>query len=415
MEVKQFTQGAFTDAFDGSAADLLSRIIPAAPAAPAAPVATLPPATAAAPTVPPVDDPLKAKPTLDEGRDANDLLNADEADKKEKEAAALAAQTPEEQATAAAKAKKGRPVEKLGEPVVTLFSNLIKEKVLFGFEDGKIETVKDVQDLLDANLNHRMEAQQKEIYDGVFRSMTPAMQTVLQFAGQVTSPSELLPLLQTSSNAERFASLDPENVAHQELIVRERMRMNGDPDAVIEQEITDLKDRNKMAEKAKAYKPVLQQFYERQAQQILAEKQREEEQYFQQIQLNDQHLRKVLDAPELEGIKLKNNHKGIVYELLAIPREEYGGGVGIYSVIDRLFQEGKFDKLAKIALLVGDEKAFEEAYSTKLRLQNADNTIRKLNTGNRSAGPTVTDDDIPPEPQPTVRRPARAGFGFSNQ
>lgn len=398
MEVKEFTQGAFTDTFEGSAADLIAKI-PTTPVTPLAPAAPAAPAT----------DPLKPQPTLDSERDAAAVVDEDN-EPEDKEPVTTPVVDPK------AANKKGRPVEKLDEPVRKLFSNLINEKVLFGFQDGKIETVKDVQDLLDANLNHRIEAQQKEIYDGVFRSMTPAMQAVLQYAGQVTSPSELLPLLQSTSNIEKFASLDPENPVHQELIVRERMRMNGDPDTIIEAEITDLKDRAKLAEKAKAYKPVLQQFYEKQAQQLVSDRQREEQDYFQQVQQNDQHIRKVLDSESFDGIKMKNTHKGVVYELLAVPREEYGGGVGLYSVIDRLFQEGKFDRLAKIALLAGDEKGFEEVFSTKLKFQNADSQLRKLNTGGRAAGPTVVDDADPDNaPQPTLPRPARSGFGFATK
>lgn len=412
MEVKQFSQGQFANAFEGSAVDLIASLKDAPP--------PTPPAPGTSPT-PPVDttkkgdeDPLKPTTTLDEGRDAAALLAGDET-KTDDETPPGDGKTPAETDAAKAKAKAGRPVEKLDEGTKKIFSTLVSEKVLFGFEDGKIDTIKDVQDLLDANLTHRIEAQQKQIYEGVFQSMTPAMQTVLQYASQVTHPSELLPLLQTTSNAERFASLDPENPAHQEAIVRERMRMNGDSDAIIEQEITDLKDRNKIAEKAKAYKPVLQQFYERQTQQLLAEKQQEEQVFFQQVQQNEQNIRKVLDAPDMGGIKLKNNHKGIAYELLAVPKDEYGGGVGLYAVIDNLFQEGKFDKLIKLALLAGDEKAFEEVYSTKLRMQNADETIRKLNTGGRSAGPTVTSDDQDPDPEPKLRRPTRTGFGFTTK
>lgn len=399
MEVKEFTQGAFTDTFEGSAADLIAKI-PATPAAPASPAAPAPPST----------DPLNPQPTLDAERDAAAVIQ-EGTDQEPEPGAEPAPAVPVDP-----KKTKGRPVEKLDEPVRKLFSNLINEKVLFGFQDGKIETVKDVQDLLDANLNHRIEAQQQDIRDGVFRSMTPAMQAVFQYAGQVTSPSELLPLLQSTSNIEKFASLDPENPVHQEMIVRERMRMNGDPDAIIEAEITDLKDRAKLADKAKAYKPVLQQFYERQAQQLVADRQREEQEYFQQVQQNDQHIRKILDSESFDGIKMKNAHKGVVYELLAVPREEYGGGVGLYSVIDRLFQEGKFDRLAKIALLAGDEKGFEEVFSTKLKFQNADSQLRKLNTGGKSAGPTVTSDIDPDDTQPTLPRPSsRSGFGFATK
>lgn len=407
MELKQFTQGEFANAFEGSAADFLKQTIPPV-TAPA-----VPPTPTIVPPVPPVPDPLKPDLTLDPEKDAAGLM----AEQKSQDAV----EEPEEEPKSGepAKPKPGRPiVEKLDDSTKTLLTGLINDKKLFGFSDGKLDTKKDVEDLLEANLSHRIEAQQKEIYDSVFKSMTPAMQMVAQYANQVDSPSDLLPLLQTTSNIERFSKLDETNPIHQEAIVREKMRLAGDTEDIIEQEIADLKDRAKLADKAKTYKPAVQQFYEREAQRLLLVKQQEEQQYMQLVQQNDQNIRKLLDGGILDGVKLKQAHKATAYELLAVPREEYGGGLGIYHVIDTLFQEGKFDRLAKIALLAGDEKAFEELISNRAKFDQADRTIRVLNTGQQSAGPTVTADDEPTPGVPTpttLVRPTRTGFGFNNK
>lgn len=410
MEVKQFTQGQFADTFEGSALDLLKQTAAATPA-------TATPSAAST-------EPLKVEKVLDPEQDATKLLQEQAAAKKTEEeteedpnaAATIAADAAK---VAAEKAKKaGRPpVEKLDDNTVKLVKSLIDDKKLFGFQDGKIETKADLQDLLDANFNHKVETQQKEIYQQVFNSMTPAMQFIAQYAQSVSSPSELIPLLQNTSNIERFASLDENNPIHQEQIVREKMRLAGDSDDVIEQEIIDLKDRAKLADKAKMYKPALQQFYEKQVKQLAETKAKEEQDYFQQVQQNDANIRKILDADQFDGMKLKQAHKAIAYELLAVPREEYGGGMGIYHVIDTLFQQGKFDKLAKIALLAGDEKAFEELLGNKVRFAVADSTTRKLQTAARTAGPSNTDVD-PDEVQQnthTLVRPTRTGFGFSSR
>lgn len=416
MEVKQFTQGQFADTFEGSALDLLKQVATATPA-----TATN---SATAVAVPATTDPLKPETTLNPEQDAAKFLQQQQVtaittDEEEDTEEAAATAAVEAAKIAAEKTKKaGRPpVEKLDDNTVKLVKSLIDDKKLFGFQDGKIETKADLQDLLDANFNHKIETQQKEIYEQVFKSFTPAMQFIAQYAQQVSSPSELLPLLQNTSNIERFASLDENNPIHQEQIVREKMRLAGDSEDVIEQEITDLKDRAKLADKAKVYKPALQQFYEKQVKQLADQKAQEEHQYFEMVKQNDANIRKVLDADQFDGMKLKQTHKGVVYELLAVPREEYGGGMGIYHIIDTLFQQGKFDKLAKIALLAGDEKAFEELISNKAKFTMADSTARKLNTSIRTAGPTSTDVDPDEEQQntKTLVRPTRTGFGFSSR
>lgn len=410
MEVKQFTQGQFADTFEGSAADFIKQLQTATPPPPANSDAT---PTVATPAVP-VTDPLKPDMTLNPDQDATAAIAANNAKPEEVK--------PEEDAAAAtakaAEAKKaGRPpVEKLDAATKQLVESLIADKKLFGFQDGKIETKADLQDLLDANVNHRSQEAEKDVYQRVMTSMTPAMQFIAQYANQVTSPSELLPLLQSTSNIERFSALDENNATHQEMIVRERMRLSGDAEDVIEQEITDLKDRAKLADKAKSYKPLVQQFYQRQAQQLVETQQREEQQYMQTIQQNEQKVRATLDLDTLDGIKLNKQHKGAIYEMIAIPREQYGGGMGIYHLIDNLFQEGKFDKLAKIALLVADEKGFETAFGTKLKFENADRTIRALNTnGGKGGTPTVVNDDLDEPATPQLVRPTRTGFGFNSR
>jgi len=405
MEIKQFTSQQFDNAFEGSAADLLKQVA-TAPAATPSTTTTTPPADA--------DDPLKPRPTLDPDKDAATLLQQQQTPPDEDEEDEKEPKEGDPKPDEGKGKQKGRPpVEKIDDGTRAIVNDLIKEGKLFGFTDGKIETKKDLQELLDANFQHRIESQKEQVLQNIYQSFSPAMQTVLQYASQIQSPAELLPLLQTSSSAERFSSLDETNPTHQEMIIRERMRLNGDPDDVIEQEISDLKDRAKLADRAKVYKPVVQQYYENQAKQILQAKAQEEQEFVQQVQQNDLAIRKVLDAPELDGLKLKQQHKGVVYELLAVPRPEYGGGLGIYTVIDQLLAERNFAKLAKIALLAADDKAFEDVYGTKVKFAHVDNTIRTLNTGGKTTTPIVTpDDELEPTPQHTLTRPSRTGFGF---
>lgn len=406
-EIRQFTQGDFSQAFEGSAMDLLK--VPVAPR-------TQTPATPATPTTPTTV--IVATPSPSTDQDASDLLTnqigpKDVVQKSEEEIEAEA-QKAELEAKAATDAKsKGRPpVVRLDESAQKLFNKLIADKHIFGFQDGKIETEKDIQDLLDANINHKVEAIRNEAIQGAIQSLNPAMQAVLNYAQYVEDPSEILPFLTANSNVKQIGTLDETKPLDQERIVRERMKLNGDSEDLIAAEIQDLKDRGKLEERAKTYKPHLTQYYERQAQQLLQQRQQEEQTYIATVQKNEQSIRGILDAPDFEGVKLKAAHKGVVYELLAVPREQYGGGVGIYAVIDKLFMDGKFDKLAKVALLLGDEKGFEDVFSTKAKMAASDRTIRALNTADRAGGPLVTDNNEPDPPKNVLPRPTRNSFGF---
>src|ERR1700760_4521559 len=129
MEVKQFTQGQFANAFEGSAAEFLKQATPAVPATPATP--------AAAPATPPKEesptDPLIPNPTLDEGRDAATLLNQQPETDPDEPADPNADPAAAKAAAEAAKKQSGRPpVKKLDATTKEFVEGLIKEKKLFG-------------------------------------------------------------------------------------------------------------------------------------------------------------------------------------------------------------------------------------------------------------------------------------------
>jgi hypothetical protein len=403
MEIKNFTMGDFSNTFGGKPVeDMLADL--QKDTTNTTPIIT---PTQTAPITVDSNKDLTPEQILENLKNpANQPAETEEQKRVREEAEAVAAQTNPPKKTTKV------PEVKLDDTTKTIVADLIKDGKLFGFEDGKIETKADLIELLEANKKAGLEEKEEDVFQRVFQSQTPAMQFLMTHAARVQNPQELLPLLTSTSNIEKVESLDESKPADQERIVRLKMKLAGDPDDVIDSEIQDLKDRAKLEEKAKVYKPVISQYYQRETQKIVAQKQEEDRQMQQTFDNNRRAIISTLEAKELDGLELKRNQKGLVWEMLAEPREEYDGGVGIYKVIDDLFMKGDFKKLSKLALLAADEKEFDSVYSTKLRMQNADSVARKLQTTNRSAGPTQddTDDD---NKQRVIQRPVNKTGSFS--
>lgn len=333
-------------------------------------------------------------------------------DKEKREQAEAAAKVVEE--ANKAKGKGGRPAEvKLDDTTKTIFTELITEGKLFGFKDGRIESKKDVVELIEANIQSKIDAEKTDLLDKVYASQTPAMQFIMNHASKVQSPQELIPLLTSISNIEKIESLDESKPVDQERIVRLKMKLAGDSDELIESEIQDLKDSAKLEAKAKYYKPALSKHYQTETQKIIQVQQEEDRKLEAMFQENHKNIVKVLESPNIEGLEFKQKDKGIIYELLAVPRDQYDGGVGIYKVIDNLFMKGDFATLSQVALLLGDKKAFDASYTNKTKMLAANTTARILQTTTRTGG--AIHDDGEPEPaqqKQTVQRPSRNGFSL---
>lgn len=402
MELKQFTTEAFDNAFaNKSAAEM---------------IAAMQQQDVKIPEEKKIEEETQQRSAADMAANPEKKLEeekkVEEEKTEEQKAAELTANAEAE------KKKAGRPPAeiKLDDNTKTIVNALIKDGKLRPFQDGKIETQRDIAELLEANVSYQLDEEKKTILDKVFNSMSPALQIVAQYAQYIQNPQELLPIINSTSNHEKFKALDDNNPAHHEMIVRERLRLNGDSDEVIEQEITELKDSAKLAAKAKTYKPVVEQYYARETKKLMDAEAAKEREYEQIIQRNHEEIVKVLGAPKLDGMQLKQQHKSLAYELLAEPREEYGGGVGIYAVIDKLFAEGKFTTLTKLALLAADESAFDSVYSTKVKLNESDRVGRILQTASTTGGPITTDEEIIKQQQEAgLQRPTRTGFGFDKR
>lgn len=191
----------------------------------------------------------------------------------------------------------------------------------------------------------------------IFQEATPALRFLAENANKFSKVESMIEFAQSVRNEEVMLSLDVTNPEHQEEIVRQVLKIQGLDQNSIEEEIIDLKDRNKLEVRAQKLKPSLDGFHANITAQIL---QRQEEEnmkeqnfwrnYYQNFQTQ------LLDSPHVEGLKLKKEDKARIAPLL-LPAQD-GSGLPIYNKIDEAVGQGDITTLTLIGLLLENREGF---------------------------------------------------------
>lgn len=313
------------------------------------------------------------------------------------------------------KKSSAKPKTKIDESFKQGLDLLFKEQKLNPYSDGTEtgyvlpDTFEEVLELIEDNKKSWIEESKtkdkQELFNELLSTKSPAWQFVLENSNKYNDPSELLPLLTSVQNIEYSNSLDISNEEDQVKIIRATLSIQGLSASDIESEIEDLKERGKTENRATALKPILDKYNETKIEKILQEKEQEEIKkqtfwngYYQNLENS------VFKAKELDGIKLKNEHKQLIASAL-IPDDNIGG-LPIYTLIDNLVANGNFKVLSKIALLGTDEKLFDSYFLTKKADKAAEGVQRIL----RQTGTNSNSTEFETETQKI--KPIKKSYGY---
>lgn len=315
--------------------------------------------------------------------------------------------TPEEKAEderktaelAAAEAAKANKV-KLDDGFKQTLDKLFKENKLSPYSDGTEtgyvlpETFDEVLELIEDNKKSWIESakakDQEELIEEVLSKKSPAWQFLIKNSELYENPADLVPLITAVQNQEYSNNLDPTNEADQEKIIRASLSIQGLPASAIEEEITDLKERDRLGKKASDLKPVLDKYNAEQTAKELGKKTEENKktkEFWDKYYNNLEET--VFKSKDLDGVKLKNEHKQLIASAL-IPNDEIGG-LPIYSIIENLVATGNLKVLSKMTLLGLDESLFDNYFITNKADKKAESVQRVLRQQNTGSGSSDSD------------------------
>ena len=163
--------------------------------------------------------------------------------------------------------------EKLDESTKQAITKLIELGELKPFEDNKYETVNDMQELIRENKNDWKQETYQEVEKEFYSNKSPMWQTLLQYAEDNKNPADVLSLLSDVNEYQAIQSLSLDTPENQEYIIGASLSLQGLSEDIIKSEIEDLKDRNKLEERAKVLKPALEKYNQDLIEQRLQDKQ----------------------------------------------------------------------------------------------------------------------------------------------
>lgn len=304
-------------------------------------------------------------------------------------------------------------VETLEESDLKGINLLIQEGKLFPLEDQNgniipIKTKQDLIELVDSNNEYFRNQAYQNLEQQVYQTKSPVWQTLLKYAEDARDISEIAPLFNVIQESYQTAQFDTTVPEDQENIIRMYGALQGLDENTIEEDITDLKERGKLEDRATKLKPTLDQYNEQRVQQVMYQKQVEEQQKAQYLQnYYNSVLENVIKPESVAGIRLTNEHKQLIASTL-VPDPQIGG-LPIYAIIDNLLQQGNFETLSKIALMATDPKSFDNYYSNRVG-ESINATIqKKLRTSHQSQNQSGSVAEDP------TRRPKQVGGGQEQQ
>ena len=316
---------------------------------------------------------------------------------------------PEEEEEEEETSKVGRPkVEKSG--LVEVFSKLIEEEMLIPFDDEKEMseyTLKDWQELLQANFEEREKAVREQTPKEFFEALPEELQYAAEYVAN--GGTDLKGLFSALAASEEVRSLDPTDEMDQEEIIRAYLRAtNFGDDNDISEEIETWKDLGKLEQQANKFKPKLdkmqQQILERQLQQ-------QEQMKMQQQQAAEAYMDsvyKALEPAEINGVKLDKKTQSMLYAGLVQPNYPSISGKNtnlLGHLLEKYqFVEPRHDLIAEALWLLSDPDGYRTKIMDQGKNKIVEKTVRQLKTEQSNRIPSTIAEERENKPARKIAR-----------
>jgi hypothetical protein len=269
--------------------------------------------------------------------------------------------------------------------LIDTMSKLIDEGLIIPFDDEKSMedySLKDWKELLQANFEEREKVVRQETPQKFFESLPEELQYAAKYVAD--GGQDLKSLFAALAQVEQVREMDPENENDQEFIVRQYMQAKGIPDETIDEDIETWKDLNKLGQKAKQYKPQLDEMQEQVVKYQLA---RQEELREQQQEAADAYVGNVYDAlktAEVNGLKLDKKTQAQLYTGLVQPQYPSISGRPtnlLGHLLEKYqFVEPNYPLIAEALWLLSDPDSYKNELKKQGKNAAVEQTVRQLKT-----------------------------------
>jgi len=297
-----------------------------------------------------------------------------------------------------------------------VINNMVKSDKLFAFDDGKpLEeySAKDIEELLEANLEERANQVRRETPKQFFEALPNELKVAAQYVAN--GGTDLKSLFKTLAQAEETFEIDPSNEAGQERIITEYLTNTGygTPEEIAE-EIEIWKDLGKLEQQAMKFKPKLDKMQEKVVAQRLQEQELKQK---QQAEASKQYMNNVyhtLKDGNLGDMRLDKKTQALLYNGLVQPSYPSVSGRNtnlLGHLLEKYqFQEPNYTLISEALWLLADPGGYKSRIMELGAKKSTEKTVRKLkmeqsNKGTASLGVAEREKEENPKkrviPKPT--------------
>lgn len=302
--------------------------------------------------------------------------------------------------------KAGRPkTEKSG--LVEFFKKRIEAKEMFAFDDfdENKQTLdeylaglgeKDYEELWQANIDTLKNDVAAKTPQEFFESLPDELQAAAHYV--MNGGTDIKGMFRALAQVEEVRELNPEVDTDQEAIVRQYMQAKGIPEETIDDDIQTWKDLGKLEQKAKQYKPKLDEMHEEMIQYQIAQQEQFRQQQEQAAQMYIQNVFEALRPGEINGLKLDRKTQAMLYNGLtsAEYKSQSGQNTTMLGHLLEKYQytEPNYPLIAEALWLLSNPDEYRQNLMKQGKNQAVEQTVRQLKTEqSKKSGTTQSFDD----------------------
>jgi len=295
------------------------------------------------------------------------------------------------------------------EGISDVFNKLIKEDKIVPFDDDKSldeYSVKDWEELINANLEEKANEVRRETPQKFFESLPQELQIAARYVAD--GGQDLKGLFSALAVVEETRDLDVKSEKDQEYIIREYLGATGYGTAdEVEEEIEVWKDLGKLETQAKKFKPKLDKMQEAVVARRIEEqdlKQRQNQEASQQYMEN---VYNTLKEGNLGEIRMDRKVQSMLYNGLVQPNYPSINGKNtnlLGHLLEKYqFVEPNYTLISEVLWLLQDADGYKTKIMEKGAQKSVEKTVRKLKTEQSNRGGSSLGVDAETE-TPTKRK-----------
>jgi hypothetical protein len=307
--------------------------------------------------------------------------------------------------------KGGRP-----SGIVELTSKLIEKGIIVPFdgdEDLSKYSIKDFEELFEANTKEKAEKLKEEVSAEFFDSLPEELQVAAHYVAN--GGGDLKSLFRSLAAVEEIRELDVDDETGQEQIVRSYLHATnfGTADE-IEEEIEAWKDRDELGSKAKKFKPKLDAMQEQIVARQIQQQEQIRKQQQKQAQMYMDNVYRTLEPGELNGLKLDKKTQNTLFA--GLTQANYPSMSGRQTnLLGHLLEKYQYAEpnhalISEALWLLSDPDGYRSKVREIGKKEATEKTVRQLKTEqtNKLTSGTGTDseDNYREKKQNKIQRPS---------